>query len=177
MINKINNSHDQLKEVVEQFSNVLPPDVYADLLRKGAQGNADAGLLEGFTSLDTMARMDGNSIITSKALIGSDLLFDFNVHALRQSARVSLMKVALLIDSGAATSVAPKDTIPGVMPVVTEGTKNRLKLRAANGAPMEHQGELATDGKTLCDKRVSIPMQALPVTRPLTKNGYRWYWM
>lgn len=74
------------------------PDVYADILRKGAEGNADAGLLGGFTSLDAMARMDGNSILTSKALIGSDLLFDFNVHVLRQSARVSLMKVALLID-------------------------------------------------------------------------------
>lgn len=74
------------------------PDAYADTLRKGAEGNADEGLLKDFTSLDAMARMDGNSLLTSKALIGSDLLFDFNSHTLRQSARVSLMKVALLID-------------------------------------------------------------------------------
>ncbi|MFK7912237.1 MAG: OmpA family protein [Akkermansiaceae bacterium] len=74
------------------------PDAYADTLRKGADGNADDGLLKDFTSLDAMARMDGNSLLTTKALIGSDLLFDFNSATLRQSARVSLMKVALLID-------------------------------------------------------------------------------
>lgn len=74
------------------------PDAYADTLRKGAEGDSERGLLNDFTSLDNMARMDGNSLLTSKALIGSDLLFDFNSFALRQSARVSLMKVALLID-------------------------------------------------------------------------------
>lgn len=74
------------------------PDAYTDTLRKGADGNSDDGLLKDFTSLDAMARMDGNSLLTSKALIGSDLLFDFNSATLRQSARVSLMKVALLID-------------------------------------------------------------------------------
>jgi len=74
------------------------PDVYTDTLRKGAGGDSDNGLLKDFTSLDAMARMDGNSLLTSKALIGSDLLFDFNSATLRQSARVSLMKVALLID-------------------------------------------------------------------------------
>ena len=74
------------------------PDVYTDTLRKGAGGDSDKGLLKDFTSLDAMARMDGNSLLTSKALIGSDLLFDFNSATLRQSARVSLMKVALLID-------------------------------------------------------------------------------
>lgn len=74
------------------------PDTYTDALRKGANGNADNGLLKDFTSLDAMARMDGNSLLATKALIGSDLLFDFNSSTLRQSARVSLMKVALLID-------------------------------------------------------------------------------
>ena len=74
------------------------PDVYTDALRKGAGGDAENGLLKDFTSLDAMTRMDGNSLLTSKALIGSDLLFDFNSSTLRQSARVSLMKVALLVD-------------------------------------------------------------------------------
>ena len=74
------------------------PDAYTDALRKGAGGDSDQGLLKDFTSLDAMARMDGNSLLTSKALIGSDLLFDFNSATLRQSARVSLMKVALIID-------------------------------------------------------------------------------
>lgn len=74
------------------------PDAYAEALRKGAGGDAENGLLKDFTSLDAMARMDGNSLLASKAMIGSDLLFDFNSATLRQSARISLMKVALLID-------------------------------------------------------------------------------
>lgn len=74
------------------------PDAYAEALRKGAGGDSENGLFKDFTSLDAMARMDGNSLLTTKALIGSDLLFDFNSATLRQSARVSLMKVALLID-------------------------------------------------------------------------------
>lgn len=74
------------------------PDAYTDALRKGAGGDSENGLLKDFSSLDDMARMDGNSLLASKALIGSDLLFDFNSSTLRQSARVSLMKVALLID-------------------------------------------------------------------------------
>lgn len=74
------------------------PDAYTDALRKGAGGEASDGLLKDFTSLDAMARMDGNSLLASKAMIGSDLLFDFNSAMLRQGARVSLMKVALLID-------------------------------------------------------------------------------
>lgn len=74
------------------------PDEYTDLLRKGAGGAAEDGLFKEFTSLDAMAHMDGNSLLASKALIGSDLLFDFNSAILRESARVSLMKVALLID-------------------------------------------------------------------------------
>lgn len=73
------------------------PDTYTDALRKGVGGEVEDGLLDGFTSLDKMANMDGNSLLTSKALIGSDLLFEFNSAELKQSARVSLMKVALLI--------------------------------------------------------------------------------
>ncbi|MGB2403503.1 MAG: OmpA family protein [Akkermansiaceae bacterium] len=74
------------------------PDVYTDALRQGAEGESENGLLKDFTSLDAMSRMDGNTLLTTKALIGSDLLFDFNSATLRQSARISLMKVALLID-------------------------------------------------------------------------------
>ncbi len=73
------------------------PDAYTETLRKGAGGQSKDGLLAGFTSLDKMANMDGNSLLTTKALIGSDLLFEFNSSELKQSARVSLMKVAMLI--------------------------------------------------------------------------------
>ena len=73
------------------------PDAFTETMRKGAEGEAEDGLLKNFTSLDKMANMDGNTLLSSKALIGSDLLFEFNSSELRQSARVSLMKVALLI--------------------------------------------------------------------------------
>ena len=73
------------------------PDAYNEALKKGAEGEADDGLLKDFTSLDQMANMDGNTLLTTKALIGSDLLFEFNSSELKQSARVSLMKVAMLI--------------------------------------------------------------------------------
>jgi len=73
------------------------PDAYTETLRKGAGGESEDGLLKGFTSLDKMANMDGNSLLTTKALIGSDLLFEFNSAELKQSAKVSLMKVAMLI--------------------------------------------------------------------------------
>ncbi|MDC0088314.1 OmpA family protein [Akkermansiaceae bacterium] len=74
------------------------PDQYTESLRKGSEGSSDDGLFKEFTSLDTMTQMNGNALLASKALIGSDLLFDFGSSELRQSARVSLMKVALLID-------------------------------------------------------------------------------
>ncbi|BDS05120.1 hypothetical protein NT6N_01600 [Oceaniferula spumae] len=73
------------------------PDAYTETLRKGAGGESEDGLLKDFTSLDKMANMDGNTLLTTKALIGSDLLFEFNSAELKQSARVSLMKVAMLI--------------------------------------------------------------------------------
>lgn len=73
------------------------PDAYTETLRKGAGGEAEDGLLKGFTTLDQMANMDGNSLLTTKALIGSDLLFEFNSAELKESAKVSLMKVAMLI--------------------------------------------------------------------------------
>ncbi|MGB0776059.1 MAG: OmpA family protein [Akkermansiaceae bacterium] len=73
------------------------PDAFAETLRKGAGGESEDGFLKGFTSLDKMTNMDGNALLATKALIGSDLLFDFNSDQLRQSARVSLMKVAMLI--------------------------------------------------------------------------------
>jgi OOP family OmpA-OmpF porin len=73
------------------------PDTFTETMRKGAEGESEDGLLKNFTSLDKMANMDGNTLLNSKALIGSDLLFEFNSSELRQSARVSLMKVALLI--------------------------------------------------------------------------------
>lgn len=76
----------------------IDSDAFVEKWRKGVHNPKTKDLLNAFSSLDDMASMDGNTIQTHKAMIASDLLFDFNSDQLRQSARVSLMKVALLID-------------------------------------------------------------------------------
>ena len=80
-------------------SDVLDPDKFnEELLKKGAEGRSDQGLLKGFTSLDDLLAMQGNDLLDKKSMIGSDLLFEYNSDELRESAKVSLMKVVLLID-------------------------------------------------------------------------------
>jgi OOP family OmpA-OmpF porin len=83
----------------EQPADIFDPDKFnEELERKGAGGLADDGALKDFTPLSAMARMDGNALENTKGMIGSDLLFEFNQATLRESARNSLLKVALLID-------------------------------------------------------------------------------
>lgn len=83
----------------EQKADEFDPDKFnEELERKGADGLADDGALDSFTPLATMAHMDGNALENTKGMIGSDLLFEFNQANLRESARNSLLKVALLID-------------------------------------------------------------------------------
>jgi outer membrane protein OmpA-like peptidoglycan-associated protein len=83
----------------EQQVDAFDPDKFnEELERKGANGLADEGALDSFTPLSTMAQMSGNALENTKGMIGSDLLFEFNKAELRESARNSLLKVALLID-------------------------------------------------------------------------------
>jgi OOP family OmpA-OmpF porin len=80
-------------------SDTIDPDAFTeDLLKKGAEGAADKGALKDFTSLEDMLGMEGNALLDKTAMIGSDLLFEYNSDVLRQSAKLSLMKVAMLID-------------------------------------------------------------------------------
>lgn len=80
-------------------SDLLDPDKFnEELLKKGAEGKSDSGLMKGFTSLDDMLNLPGSDLLDKKAMIGSDLLFEYNSDQLRESAKVSLMKVVLLID-------------------------------------------------------------------------------
>ncbi len=80
-------------------SDLIDPDAFnEDLIKKGAEGVSDKGVLKDFTSLDDMIGLQGNALLDKKAMIGSDLLFDYNSDGLRESARLSLMKVAMLID-------------------------------------------------------------------------------
>ncbi|PQJ27113.1 OmpA family protein [Rubritalea profundi] len=104
----------------EQQSDVFDPDKFnEELERKGAGGLADDGALENFTPLSAMARMDGNALQNTKGMIGSDLLFEFNQATLRESARNSLLKVALLIDRNPNLNCwieGHTDTIGGDLP-------------------------------------------------------------
>ncbi len=69
-----------------------------DLIKKGAEGKANTGTLEGMESLDSLLGLPGNVLVGKKTMLSSDLLFEFNSDQLRESAKIGLMKLGLLID-------------------------------------------------------------------------------
>jgi outer membrane protein OmpA-like peptidoglycan-associated protein len=69
-----------------------------EVLKHGAGGNVEQGALDGITSLDDLLDLPPNILLNSKTMLPSDLLFEFNSDALRESAKVGLMKLALLMD-------------------------------------------------------------------------------
>lgn len=69
-----------------------------DLLKKGANGKVKDGALDGVASLDDLIGLPANVLVSKKTMLPSDLLFDFNSAELRESAKVGLMKLGLLID-------------------------------------------------------------------------------
>ena len=75
-----------------------PDELTREMARKGLDALSKDGIPEGYTSLDELLALPGNSLEGQKGMIGSDLLFEFNSAQLRDSARLSLMKVAMLID-------------------------------------------------------------------------------
>ena len=73
-----------------------------DLIRKGANGKVENGTLDGMVSLDSMLNLPPNILVGRKTMLPSDLLFDFNKSDLRESAKVGMMKLCLLIDQNPA---------------------------------------------------------------------------
>lgn len=69
-----------------------------DLIKRGNNGLVDNGKLVGIESLDELLDLPPNILLSKKTLLPSDLLFEFNRTELRESAKVGLMKLALLID-------------------------------------------------------------------------------
>lgn len=69
-----------------------------DLIKHGAGGKVDRGALDGIASLDDLLDLPPNILVASKTMLPSDLLFEFNSFELRESAKVGLMKLALLMD-------------------------------------------------------------------------------
>jgi len=83
----------------EARADLLDPDEFNEqLMKKGAEGAGKNGVMEGYTSLDDMLNLPGNALTNTTGMIGSDLLFDYNSPVLRESARVSMLKVARLLD-------------------------------------------------------------------------------
>ena len=69
-----------------------------DLIRRGAHGKTKQGALDGVASLDDLLDLPPNILLAKKTMLPSDLLFEFNESDLRESAKVGLMKLALLMD-------------------------------------------------------------------------------
>ena len=69
-----------------------------ELTKKGAGGNIENGALDGIKSLDELLNLPPNILLSKKTMLPSDLLFEFNSSDLRESARVGLMKLAMLMD-------------------------------------------------------------------------------
>lgn len=70
----------------------------ADLIKRGTKGGIESGALNGVTSLDDMLDLPRNVLLGSKTMLPSDLLFEYNSSELRESAKIGLMKLALLMD-------------------------------------------------------------------------------
>lgn len=69
-----------------------------ELIKRGANGMVEKGALDGIASLDDLLDLPPNILLSKKTMLPSDLLFEFNKAELRESAKVGLMKLALLMD-------------------------------------------------------------------------------
>src|SRR6478735_1538531 len=69
-----------------------------DIIRRGANGKVAEGTLDGVTSLDKLLDLPANILVGKKTMLPSDLLFEFNKSELRESAKIGLMKLGLLMD-------------------------------------------------------------------------------
>lgn len=70
-------------------------DGIAQQILKAGEGD---GRNEGIASLEDLLKLPPNLLLSTKTRLPSDLLFEFNSSDLRESARLGLMKLALLMD-------------------------------------------------------------------------------
>ncbi len=69
-----------------------------EILRRGAEGDAAEGSLDGMVTLDDLVGLPENVLVGKKTMLPSDLLYEYDSADLRESARVGLMKLALLVE-------------------------------------------------------------------------------
>ncbi len=70
-----------------------------DLIKKGANGKAEKGSLDGIASLDELIGLPSNELLGKKTMLPSDLIFEFNKYELKESAKIGLYKLTALIDN------------------------------------------------------------------------------
>lgn len=75
-----------------------PDEFLKDAARKGAGGLSEEGLPEGYTGLGTLLKLGTGDLEKSRAALPSDLLYAYDSAALKETARLGLMKLAILID-------------------------------------------------------------------------------
>jgi len=68
------------------------------ILKRGVEGGAPEGSLDGVMTLDDLVGLPENVLVGKKTMLPSDLLFEYDSAELRESARVGLMKLALLVE-------------------------------------------------------------------------------
>lgn len=69
-----------------------------DLIKKGNRGDALRGKLDGIASLEEMIGLPENVLVTKTTMLPGDLLFEYNRADLRDSSKVGMQKIALLMD-------------------------------------------------------------------------------
>lgn len=80
-------------------ADIVDPDEYLqDVSSQGSGGLSDDGLPSGYASIDGLLRMATGELSRSRAALPSDLLFEYDSAQLRETARLGLMKLAMLID-------------------------------------------------------------------------------
>ena len=69
-----------------------------DLVKQGAGGKAEKGSLDGLASLDELLGLPANELLGKTTMLPSDLLFAFNKYDVRESAKVGLSKLGMVLD-------------------------------------------------------------------------------
>ena len=77
---------------------VDPDELLKDMRKQGSGGLSADGLPSGYASIDGLLNMATSELTRSRAALPSDLLFEYDSAELRETARLGLMKLAMLID-------------------------------------------------------------------------------
>lgn len=118
-------------------------DLKADILKTNKKGTGGNNGLDGFKNLDDLVNFQGPITGDFKAMLRTDLLFDFGSARLRSEARLSLMKLGMIIQTNGKAQfrlVGHTDTIGD------EGSNQKLSEARAQAVKDWLTGSLNLDG-------------------------------